>query len=88
MFGGTFQWLSILVKERAKHGKCRYLGKRVQKSRPESGNYIQITAARLNEWKQAGTVHPLSTSKDRIQISRIINYKNSMFSVARQQQDT
>ncbi len=79
MFRRTFQWLSVFIEERTKHRKCRYFCKRINKSGTETRHYIQVATPRLYKRKQAGTVHPLSTSKDRIQISRIINYKIQCF---------
>ena len=79
IFRRAFQRFAILIKERAQHAQRRQFGKRIDKRRTETRNHIQVAATRLDKRKQAGTVHPLSTSKDRIQISRIINYKIQCF---------
>jgi len=79
MFRRTFQWFTVFIEERTEHRECRYFSKRINKSSAETRHYIQVATPRLYERKQTGTIYALSTSKNSIQISCIINHKIQRF---------
>ena len=63
VFGCHVEGFSVLGVEIAEQVQRGYLGKGIEKCRPEAGYHIQVAAARLEEGKQAAAVHAFAAGQ-------------------------
>ena len=67
--------MTVFVEIGTKHRHSRNLCKRIDKSRTEARQHIEVTATSLDKRKEAGTIDTLATGKNRLKIVQIVDDK-------------
>ena len=75
ILGRSLEGMSVLVEEGCEHRQGGNLGKGVYEGCAVTGNYIEVGVAGFDEGEQAGTIHALAESKDRLKIFLRVNHE-------------
>ena len=75
MLWRRLQRMTILIEIGTKHRHSRNLGKRIDESRTEAGQHVEIAASSLDKREEAGTIDTLATGKNRLKRVQIIDDK-------------